>query len=242
MRDTVLSVRCWVLGRSSNTSAMVQADVLSQSLVPYSGSDIPLTKTNSAPTPNTQHPTPLIAAILAAISLAGCTKPPTEYPLAVGKTWTYNVRTHFISYQEPVKVSRELSVAGTKGYVLSGPMGSCRIGWREGTLYADSLLNTTFNPPLPMLVSGQPEASLDWEGYLTVLGKQRKGHATLSQKKESVTLGWRTVPTTRAKLLIEVEDHEIELITWYAVGQGPVKQEQRTDGRQIINLEILSSD
>lgn len=179
-----------------------------------------------------------IAAI--AVVGAGCgPKDQGMMPSKVGTQWTYTVRAGFQSYVEPVSVERHVSVAGVQGFELGGPLGQSRMAWREGRLVASRLGSARFDPPVPLLVPGG-KGPYEWKGTFGSLAGSGQATAILEQRTETVNLGARSLPCTRATLRVERGDETIELITWFSDGTGIVKQEQRTNGRQNLALELLS--
>jgi len=64
----------------------------------------------------------------------------------------------------------------------------------------------------------------------------------LTHQRETLTLGTRRVATTLAKVVLDLpESHsQIELDSWFQPGVGLVQQEQRTNGRRVIQLQMLS--
>jgi hypothetical protein len=177
--------------------------------------------------------------VLLGLAVGGCRSQPAEFPLAVGKTWTYSVRTGLVTHVEPVKVTRSLSVAGVSGYELSGPMGVSRVGWKDQELVADALANASFNPALPLLISGEERARRSWSGTMTVAGSGAASSAILVQEPETRQVGGKSVRAIKAVLTLKARGRTVEVITWYVAGTGPVMQEQRTDGRLDISLEAV---
>ncbi|MGV3617709.1 MAG: hypothetical protein ACO1SV_20480 [Fimbriimonas sp.] len=170
----------------------------------------------------------------------GCARQDALMPLEVGRDVTYVVRTGFSSSVEPVRITRLLPVAGVRGAELTGPLGTARMAWKEGVLYADSTAHGRFSPPLPLLAEDAKDRT--WHGRLEILGREQPASAKLTHKKETLRLGSRKVATTLANLVMELpaSKGKIELDSWYQPGVGLVQQEQRTNGRRVIRLELLS--
>ncbi len=145
-----------------------------------------------------------------------------------------------ITRVEEVKVLRKVPVAGVTGYELGGPMGQSRIAWKDGILVAQQLPNATFNPPIPLLVGGVEKATRDWKGMIGAVGKGTPASATLIQEGDTQSFTGRPIRTTRATLTIIAGSQKIELITWYQKGQGPIKQEQRTNDSLQVLLEAIN--
>jgi len=195
----------------------------------------------------------ILGACAAALG-TGCTGPRGYFPLEVGKTWTYHVRAGLASTVDDVRVTRRMAVAGAAGCEVGGPLGLSRIAWRGGTLVADSLPNTRFDPPLPLLAPGDPATireadgargrsprrpARSWSGRVETMGKTCAGSANLYQEEASVTLGARQYPALKATLRLVAGAHKIELVTWYVDGMGPLRQEQQTNGLQDVSMEYL---
>jgi hypothetical protein len=178
--------------------------------------------------------------VAVAVLAAGCGGG-KEFPLSLGRSWSYMVHMDFnVSRVEEVKVLRKVPVAGVTGYELGGPMGQSRIAWKDGILVAQQLPNATFNPPIPLLVGGVEKATKDWKGMIGAVGKGTPATATLIQEGDTQTFTGRPVRTTRSTLTIIAGPQKIELITWYQKGQGPIRQEQRTNETLQVALESIN--
>src|SRR5690242_20026133 len=106
-----------------------------------------------------------LALLLALVVVAGCGGGGKEFPLSVGRTWSYMVDAGFGTTRvEEVKVLRKVPVDGVTGFELGGNMGQSRLAWKDGILEASQLPNATFNPPIPMCVAGKAKARMDWKG------------------------------------------------------------------------------
>lgn len=161
-------------------------------------------------------------------------------PLRVGSEWKYNVSGKFAKYVEPIRINREIGVAGTKGVELSSPLGSSSLAWKKGVLYADRLSGTVYSPPLPLLT--EDAQKVDWQGSASWPTKGTlKAVARLTQEQQKLQLDARTYNTTCSRLQIIVDGTKsIELTTWYAPGVGIIRQEQRTGGDLDIRIDYLS--
>lgn len=177
---------------------------------------------------------------LLALGALGCRADHPRFPLREGQEWTYTVRTGYVTYVEPVKVARELSVAGTRGFELSGPMGTSRLAWKGGVLLADRYVNVRLEPPMPVLAGGRDEATMRWTGRLMGLGPGKPAEASLSQRPEALRVGTRQVQAIRTDLTLQDGTRRIEVVSWYEDGVGLVRQEHRTDGRLDVQLELLA--
>src|SRR5579884_3774900 len=105
----------------------------------------------------------LTISVCLVILCASCNKGGKEFPLAVGRTWTYMVDSEFGTQRlEEVKVLRQVPVGDVTGYELGGEMGESRLAWKDGVLLAQQLPNATFNPPIPLVVAGADKTRRDW--------------------------------------------------------------------------------
>lgn len=163
-------------------------------------------------------------------------------PMTVGKSWKYSISAGFDSYVLPVKVVRELSVANTRGFELSGPLGTSRLAWTETGLVAERLNNTQFIPPLPLVSNVDNDKGTRWKGR--VINADRTTAATALQVQSNdpdTMIGVQKTATVRSTVNLKMGASELELITWFQSGQGIVMQEQRTDNRLLVRLSILEN-
>jgi len=178
-------------------------------------------------------------ALALACVLGGCGGGSEWFPLEVGRSWTYTVRTGYVTYVESVRVERSLSVAGKKGYELAGPMGRSRVAWSSGVLRAESLPNARFDPPLPILIADGLAGKRTWSGSLESPEGRFEAKATLEQSPESIRVGVKRFDAVKTRVLLRYGGRRIEALTWYARDAGPVRQEQRTDGDLDVAMELL---
>ncbi len=161
-------------------------------------------------------------------------------PLRPGLSWTYTVRTGYVTYVEPVRVERPISVAGAAGYALSGPLGESRLAWKQGTLYAERFVNVRFEPAMPILVAGEGSANRKWRGRLIGLGPGKEAEAALAQAPDRVRVGTQSFPAAKASLTVLDGSRRIEAISWYVDGIGLVRTEHRTDGKLDVQMDLLA--
>lgn len=185
------------------------------------------------------------AAIVSAIALVlacGCAR--TNYfPMALGDAWTYSVRTGLgITSVEQVKVTRSLSVAGTGGWELSGPLGTSRLAWKDGVLVGETFSNLRFEPAIPLLVGGEKKAERTWRGKVRHLGTDLDAVATLSQSPGKDRLGTRDVEVLRTVLTLDLPGSKVIVESAYTERLGLVRQRQETSGRFDVALEYLGGD
>lgn len=185
---------------------------------------------------------PWAAAPLLLAAVSGCGGDRSWFPLDDGHEWSYSVRGSLAEFVEPVKVLRRLPVAGVDGFELGGPLGTCRVAWKGNTLYATALAGLSVaegSPPLPLLVGDGADRRLDWKGKLLVAGKGVQASASLEQKPVNLSLPGRQYATLHTKLTVRTPEATVEVLTWYAEGIGPLRQEQRTNGAWDVGLEYL---
>ncbi|MBX3118148.1 MAG: hypothetical protein KF784_03720 [Fimbriimonadaceae bacterium] len=161
-------------------------------------------------------------------------------PLEVGSEWKYNVSGKFAKYVEPLRINKEVGVAGTQGVELTGPLGSSSMAWKNGVLYADRLAGTSYSPPLPLLAADS--RTIDWKGTASwPMSGSVKVEARLTHEAQKLKLDAREYETTRSRLQLVLDGkRSMEVTTWFAPGTGIVRQEQRTGGELDIRIDYLS--
>lgn len=169
----------------------------------------------------------------------GCGQGGDWFPLEEGKSWTYQVQNGYRSFVERVEVGESMSVAGSRGFELRGPMGVSRLAWNGGVLWADRLSGATPVPPLPLLTSRADKDKLAWKGIIEFAGGKETAHGVLTQGPDRIKVGLREVPALKTRLLLVTVGGQVELLTWYVQGKGPVRQEQRNDGRLVVALAAV---
>lgn len=184
-----------------------------------------------------RHPLPVVAFLLAT-ALLGCAKHDELMPMKLGKTWTYTVRPGFGTLVEPVKAIRQVPVGDGLGYELAGPLGVSRMAWQGTRLITDMAGNARFVPPIPLLGAG--DKSLDWRGWLETNGKKLPAKASLTEASAKLSLAGRDFSGTRSTLKVKTPAGELVLDTWFAPGVGVVQQEQRTNDKLDLQLQLLN--
>lgn len=171
--------------------------------------------------------------------LASCAANSSYFPSDVGLKWTYSVRTGFgAEHVEDVEVERRLSVAGTEGFEIGGPMGSSRLAWKRGVLWAERMANVAFSPPLPIFA--EDRRAMRWEGTLRTAFGLEKASALLEHDSDTLKPGGRVFETVAAKLTMQRPLGETILTTWFAEGVGIVRQDQRTRDELDLRLEWVA--
>lgn len=178
----------------------------------------------------------LVAAVLVS---AGCGAGNDLYPLSVGRQWKYVVSNTFTSRVQEVTVQRRVPVALTEGYELSGPMGISRLAWRGGTLFAEVLPNTRIYRPMPLLFSGKDKMTSKWSGTIETMGVVNRADGFIEQHPESIDFRSQHVDTEKSTVTLHLPEATIDLETWFVKGVGPIRQEQRTNGKLDFRIELL---
>ena len=173
--------------------------------------------------------------------LVGCAGPQEYFPLKLGRSNSYSVRTGFNNYVESITPQRVVSVAGVRGFELDSALGTSTVGWKGDTLVGERLANAQVIPAVPLLSPTQLDKKLPpWNGTLAFPGGKEEATGTLTQSKTSLSIGGRKFDTIKTVLVIDTDKRQIELETYYAQGIGPVKQEQRTNGHFDLAMELLA--
>lgn len=170
----------------------------------------------------------------AALLLVGCRSSNQLLPLAVGKEWTFRYRWGVQREPGALKVVREVPVADGPGYELTGPMGTCRLGYQGNTLVADQLGDSFMVPPLPIGIPAGKRAI--WSGWITTPRGKFPAKATLAASLDELPVGGRPRKLNHSLTRIRMGTHQIELTTWYAPGDGIIQQEQVTDGTPDLSI------
>ena len=179
-------------------------------------------------------------ALLLPLAVAGCGGGHELMPLALGKTWNYSVNANFKTYNSQIKVTQRTGVADTEGYVLSGPMGESRLAWKDGQLVAEKLINTRFEPAIPLVVETDGKVMRRWQGKAMGLWGTAQGTATLEQAPGQERIGGRVVKTTKTVLTLTLPKSTVRLQTMFQAGGGILTQRQWIDGNLVLSLERLS--
>ncbi len=178
----------------------------------------------------------LVGLVLA----AGCGEDVHEYfLLEPGKEWHYTARTAFLTYVEPIRVTRKVSVEGVEGYELSGPLGASRLAWKKGGLLLEQFPTGRFRPAITLVKPGE-KADIKWEGILETNGATYPATGTIKQKEEKIQIRGRSILTLLSTVTVLTAGRKIELETWFERGVGPVRQQKRTNGAFNFSMELLS--
>jgi hypothetical protein len=77
---------------------------------------------------------------------------------------------------------------------------------------------------------------------MRTLSGEFRARASLRQALEKIRWRGRVTDALRVVLTITADGNEIEIATWYVQGEGPVRQEHRTNGRLDVALRSLGLD
>lgn len=188
---------------------------------------------------------PSLAAVATLLVVsAGCGSGGSDLmPLTVGKSWNYTVRSvrGLYTYVSPITVSREISVASTRGVELKSTLGPSRMAWSNDTLLVERLAGTQFIPPLPLLYRADETHDRHWRGQVVFVDRDSPATAVQSQSPDDeLVYGGKRIHCIRSTIKLQTAIHEIELETWFSAGLGIVQQEQRTDGILLVKLQQIA--
>lgn len=172
-------------------------------------------------------------------------------PLETGRNWSYLARTGFDTYVTTLQVAKSVPVAGAHGFELTSDLGTCDVAWVGNGLVAERVINAQFDPPLPLVYSTSETYQRPWKGRVSfvensvprmpsLVFKEWPGRANQSQSSDDdLTFEGRKLHCIRSVVKLETNTQTIELITWFSSGIGIVQQEQRTNGKLVMKLELL---
>jgi hypothetical protein len=133
---------------------------------------------------------------------------------------------------------REIPVAGTTGYELSASYGTSRLAWKDGRLLAAQTTNAFFDPPIPLV--SEDGKDISWSGRIESMGKISQATATLTQKKnEALQIAAKRYTTQATQLKINLPRGTILIDSWFVPKIGLVQQEQRTNDKFVLRMELL---
>ncbi len=179
-------------------------------------------------------------ALLGLLLLTGCGARNELMPLETGKTWSYSVTANFKTYTTQVKVARRTGVANVDGYVLSGPMGESRLAWKNDILVAEHLVNTRFEPAIPLVLDTESRVRRTWQGRASGLWGSAQGTAILDQGPGEELIAGRTIKTTKSVLTITTPKSTMRVQTMFQPGGGILTQREWVNGNLVLSLERLS--
>jgi hypothetical protein len=187
-------------------------------------------------------------------ALLGCGQGGPSYMLLKeGKEWSYQVKSSFHDNVVTMKVGKPISVGGLRGYSLESELGESRFAWDGRVLVASKLANTIFVPPIPILAEDKiPDKknarenefvpAIPWKGRITSFGKSRAASGNLSQRRSILQTVTGDVSVVETVVKLDIGAIPMELRTWFERGKGIVKQEQRTNRKWLVGLELLRSN
>lgn len=160
----------------------------------------------------------------------------------VGARWSYSISGKLEQSIAEVRVLREVSVDGAKGFLLSGPMGESRLAWKDDRLLLGRSPNCVFEPAIPILVQTAGDVRRKWSGKLRGIWGEEPAEAILDQSRTEEQVGGRKMRVVKSFLSITGQKHRLRLQTFFQEGNGIVAQKQWTDGDLIVSLEWLSGE
>lgn len=184
----------------------------------------------------------LLACCVAAAAGIGCNGSGGDQlmPLKKDATWEYQMRMGLASTVDTWTVIGPARVGGSMGWEMTGPGGSSRLGWSDGTLWAQMLGGTTYLPPIPLVAANMKEAEgVKWQGVVTVASRRYPAKAELTQATEKFKVAGRNLTATRSDLLISMNGKTMSITTWFAPGIGVVRQEERSADQLLRSIEYL---
>jgi hypothetical protein len=192
--------------------------------------------------------------VLVVSALLGCNRTDTSYmPLQPGKKWLYSVSSGLLKDVVTVQVSGRQSVAGLEGYVLLSDFGRTTLAWQDQTLVASELANSRFSPPIPILnvakIPGMNTPKDDplvvcgtWSGKVETPGKLQPAMAKLRQRTTVLEARGGSRKCAESVAEISIGKASVELRTWFAPNEGIVSQEQYSNRRIVLRLDLINSD
>lgn len=173
---------------------------------------------------------------------AGCGPKNEYFPLDVGDSWTFGVRTGYGSFSESIRATREISVGGHKGLELVSRGGTSRLYQDGGDLYLSEGAVGRFEPPIPLLSADEAESRRAWEGVVILRGAQRRAKGVWSQRFEKSPLpSFPSSHVLRSTFVFDLGTRHYELNSWFLAGEGLILQEQRANGELVTRLERVGT-
>jgi hypothetical protein len=170
---------------------------------------------------------------------AGCSSDRDYFPLRVGDSKTYSVRTGSATFVEPVRVTRRISTAGSDGFELTGRMGVSRLAWSRDGLLADRFSGAAFSPAITLLDPSKPKSTRRWRGTLMGPAGESRAEATIRQEPAKLKVGAREYETLRTRIVLRAGPDKIEVESWYAPGIGLLRQNHRTNDKFDLSIERI---
>jgi hypothetical protein len=137
-----------------------------------------------------------------------------------------------------VKCTRTLQVGDSEGWLVSGPGGESAYAWDGCVLRAGRMGAMTFEPPIGVLQGDQAEATWDYTG--TVTARSVSGKATARLTQQPAKGEGRFSDALRVRMVIDLGDNSLEVVTTYARDVGIIEQEQRNNGRTVSRAQLTN--
>lgn len=145
------------------------------------------------------------------------------FPLEVGNSWSYKVKTGLARRVDEVKVADRRPMAGEVGFKLEGPSGPSLLHWKDGKLLATELSGTRYSPALPIFAE---TGTVAWKGYVTAAGSTRRGSATLLHEPSTFRLASKKQQAVQTTLEIRTGKEVRVIETLFVAGLGIVEQRE----------------
>ncbi len=161
-------------------------------------------------------------------------------PLAIGNTWSYQVKAGLSTRISTVKIERKESVGKIEGFALTSEIGDTTLAWQDNQLIAGRLANSEFFPPLPIYANIKDGDIINYSGTIRASGsaKTAKGQLKVRQVEEEIDGKKLNLLVGQVTLKIENETHEIT--TWLQSGKGIFRQEHRINDTLATQLRYIS--
>ncbi|MHB8635649.1 MAG: hypothetical protein ACYC96_04155 [Fimbriimonadaceae bacterium] len=170
------------------------------------------------------------AIAIVGLALVGCRGGGQSLmPLSVDHAWTYEVHGRRVGQVAEMRVNRRIAVDDVSGYEVTGPLGVDRLAWRGPQLIAETLCNTTFNPPIPLLDSRLPRSPVLWSGAVTAPASVVHATGTLTETATDTVFASHKTAAVKSVLQLNLGRRRLELDSWFVAGVGLVKQEERAN-------------
>lgn len=168
-------------------------------------------------------------------------------PLSPDTQWTYEVRSGLYATVQEFTITEEIAVGERRGFRLDSPSGESRLSWDGNQLVASVLGGAQFNPPLPLLDTGQIPGSTSapsiiaaqWQGTVRRQGQEVSGRASLEQARTREQLAGQPYDTVESTVTIQGEGFEpVEIRTWFVRGLGILRQQQRSGDSEQLDRSL----
>lgn len=176
------------------------------------------------------------------MAVAGCGGPPDLMPLRENAKWTYRVNNGYRMSVQSMRVTGQASVGNVQGWDIEGPNGVSRLAWDGGSLVAERFVNIRFVPPIPILTADDKKLSKHWKGRVETPAGYYDAEADIDQNTESIKIATHSYKAVKSRVKLFLPGKRTEVVSWFAAGSGLLRQEQRTDDKLDVSLEMLNPE